>query len=297
MNFYTKANKAFRILSFFIKTATDGLLFANIWVAFIAAVSVWGVLDWVDINNNEAQNYTYFVFFSTLASYNFHYWLPLGAAQAGARAEWQRTNGFFLPVAAIIGLTCAVYFFIRIYTLWGWILGLMISTFFYSAPKINCGLFAPLRGKVRAKTLYLSAHWWLITAFLPLWVWGRLDWSAVYWLIHRAIFIFIIAALFDYKDREIDAKNQLHNFFKSWSVDNFKLFLQILNFFSCIFILLSYLCHQDICALLSQLFPLALLQFIFIQKLNQPNERLYVGLLDALWAMGFGLYYVLTFSL
>jgi len=276
--FFTKANQAFRILSFFIKTATDGLLFANIWAAFIAAVSVWGVLDWVDINNNEAQNYTYFVFFSTLASYNFHYWLPLGAEQRGERAKWQRTNGIFLPVAAVIGLICAAYFLIRIYTLWGWILGLIISTFFYSAPKINWRIFAPLRGKVRAKTLYLSAHWWLITAFLPFWAWGRLDWAAAYWLTHRAVFIFIIAALFDYKDREIDAQNQLYNFFKSWSVDNFKLFLQILNFFSTIFILLSYLCHQDIRVAISQFIPLLLLQFVFIQRLNQPSERLYLGL-------------------
>ncbi len=265
----------------------DGLVFSNLWIAFIAAFSVWGLCLSQNIVDLQAQNYTFFVFFATLASYNFHYGLPLGAAQYGERAEWQRKNRIFISLGFIIGLIFSFYFFLRIYTLWGWLLGLILTTFFYSAPKINHFIFAPLRAKLACKTFYVAAHWWFITAFLPIWVWGFIDKTNFFWLLYRATLIFIIAALFDYRDKEIDGKNQLYIFFNSWSERYFKLFLQILNLFCCIFIILSYLCHEDIYSLCSRLMVICLLQLIFIPRLQQPNERLYLGLLDALWAIGF----------
>ena len=101
-----------------------------------------------------------------------------------------------------------LYFSWQLRQFWAILLPLTILTFIYTAPKIPFAPFTYLRGKVIAKTFYLAVVWTLVIAVVPILI-SKTAWTVPMTLfaLNRFVFLFLICALFDYRDKSNDARN------------------------------------------------------------------------------------------
>lgn len=158
------------------------------------------------------RQYLLFVFFSTLCSYNFHWYLtPLTPAEE-LRVRWTQQHKilhllFF--TAGLIG-SCIYFFYFTGYFLWMSISVLL--TFLYSAPKLPFRPFYLLRKIAIGKTIFLSFVWMYVTTFLPIIFSGK-KWQAndILFCISRFFLIYSICIIFDYRDRENDKQEGIRS--------------------------------------------------------------------------------------
>src|SRR5580693_6721317 len=100
-----------------------------------------------------------FVFFATICSYNFHWYLTPRSASPSRRVQWTQRHKalhFILYLVGTVG--AAVYFFY----LWPYIPALCLGaflTFLYSAPKLPQPIFRRLRTIAVGKTFFLTFVW------------------------------------------------------------------------------------------------------------------------------------------
>src|ERR1700748_3831632 len=146
-----------------------------------------------------------FVFFATICSYNFHWYLTPRSAAPSRRVYWtdpHRLLHFVLYLVGIVG--SAVYF---LYLL-PWFPALCFAaflTFLYSAPKLPYRPFRALRRIAVGKTLFLAFVWVYVTTVLPLLI-ADAHWSGSFVLFTagRFFFIYALCIVFDLRDREDD---------------------------------------------------------------------------------------------
>ena len=146
-----------------------------------------------------------FVFFSTICSYNFHWYLTPRSVSPSRRVQWTQRHKvlhFILYLAGAVG--AAIYFF----SLAAYIPALCFGaflTFLYSAPKIPHPLFRRLQKIAVGKTFFLTFVWVYVTTILPVIVAGA-PWNIAFVLFtaSRFFLIYAICVLFDYRDREDD---------------------------------------------------------------------------------------------
>ena len=101
--------------------------------------------------NDYSNNYfLFFVFFSTITSYSFHWYLTTESAIPSPRIEWGERNKTLHLVLFIIGIIGTGIFFL------------------YTAPKIPHPLFRSLRKIAVGKTLFLAMVWMFVTTILPI---------------------------------------------------------------------------------------------------------------------------------
>ena len=151
--------------------------------------------------------YLAFVFFATIVSYSFHWYLTPDAPSPSPRVYWTLKNKnihAFLFIASSIGAIFFGYFlkdFLR------WLLITAIFTFLYSAPKIPFWPFNQLYKIAVGKTIFLALVWMQVTVILPVVISG-LPYPTDFeiFAINRFFLIFPICVLFDYRDREPDIK-------------------------------------------------------------------------------------------
>jgi 4-hydroxybenzoate polyprenyltransferase len=152
--------------------------------------------------------FTAFVFFSTICSYNFHWYLSTPSVLSSPRIEWQRRHHQLHLVFFITGLAGSVVFSFYLLHHWQWLLLSAIITFLYSAPKIPDKRFRSLRKIALGKTIFLAMVWMYVTTILPMIISGK-PWQGDFYLfiISRFFLIYAICILFDYRDREDDKAN------------------------------------------------------------------------------------------
>lgn len=146
-----------------------------------------------------------FVFFSTMCSYNFHWYLTSRSAIPSRRVIWtlrHKALHFVLYLAGLLG--AAIYFF----SLSPYIIALCVAaflTFLYSAPKVPHPLFRRLQRIAVGKTFFLTFVWVYVTTVLPVIV-ADAPWNTAFVLFtaSRFFLIYAICILFDYRDREDD---------------------------------------------------------------------------------------------
>ncbi|PWT95769.1 MAG: hypothetical protein C5B52_17140 [Bacteroidetes bacterium] len=208
------------------KRAFNFFIYSSIFVSLCAVIMVaqTNILFHLEY---EKFPFFFFVFCSTLCSYNFHWWLTPYAPNGSMRNEWNQGNRILMVFFCILGLIGAAY------TGWGlrnhWMaLGIgVFATFLYTAPKIPYGAFRKLSKIAVGKTIFLSFVWMYVTTALPILVSdANFNFAHLLFCSSRFFLIFAICILFDYKDREEDRRQGIVSMVTRFSDQNImKLYL------------------------------------------------------------------------
>lgn len=161
-----------------------------------------------------------FIFFGTLCSYNFHWFLTPSLASGNTKAEWSYRNRWihaFLFLAGLIGAGC---FALQLSQYWHWLLLTAFFTFLYSAPKIPLVPFKALQKIAVGKTVFLALAWTHIPFMLPLLL-STKDWTTAEYLFvfNRFYLIYAICIVFDYRDREADRQEGIRSMITHFSTE------------------------------------------------------------------------------
>ena len=146
-----------------------------------------------------------FIFFSTILSYSFHWYLTSGSVIYSDRINWLQHNRNIHVILFFIGLAGSCVFFIYLLEYWHWLLVAAVATFLYSAPKIPHRYFRSLLKIAIGKTIFLAFVWTYVTAILPVII-SDVSWEpgSILFVIGRFFLIYAICILFDYRDRQDD---------------------------------------------------------------------------------------------
>jgi 4-hydroxybenzoate polyprenyltransferase len=149
--------------------------------------------------------YFLFVFFSTICSYNFHWYLTGTAENEKLRVRWTRDHKRLHFTFFVIGLAGAAMLVLPFLKHWFWMGGAILLTFLYSAPKIDRPPFYFLRKIAVGKTMFLAFVWMYVTTLLPIIFSGK-AWQTqdVLFCTSRFFMVYSICVIFDYRDRQSD---------------------------------------------------------------------------------------------
>ena len=152
-------------------------------------------------------DFLFFLFFGSICSYNFHWYLTPGIYGSSYKTQWSIRNKKLHLILFLIGLMGAGWFCFQLLHHWKWLLATAFITFLYSAPKIPYHPFSHLKKIAVGKTIFLALVWTHTTAILPL-VLSNSEWQNEHFLfaVNRFFLIYPICILFDYRDREDDRK-------------------------------------------------------------------------------------------
>ncbi|HRN56736.1 MAG TPA: hypothetical protein PLL71_09805 [Agriterribacter sp.] len=184
------------LLRFFINT--------NLYISFCAVLMV-GQTNQLFLLSHHNTVFYLFVFFATLCSYNFHWYLTPLVPSASPRMAWNHRYRTLLFCMYSISLLLSLYFAWQLSDYWLPISIGVFATFLYSAPKIPHKYFSLLSKVAIGKTLFLTFVWMYVTTALPVMV-ADAEWTTGHTLfcISRFCLIYAICILFDYRDREPD---------------------------------------------------------------------------------------------
>ena len=188
-----------------LKACWQFFIYSNLFIAGIASLMTSQVYLLV-VQTNVPFAYPAFVFFSTLASYSFHWYFTGHSVLNTPREQWLKKFRYIHVLFFFTGLAGMSGFFFRFFTAyWSWIAGAAVATFLYTAPKIPNPFLRRLRKVALGKTIFLAAVWTYVTTVLPL-VISATPWTyaCTLYCISRYFLIYSICILFDYRDRSDD---------------------------------------------------------------------------------------------
>ncbi|HEY4205649.1 MAG TPA: hypothetical protein VGM31_02510 [Puia sp.] len=194
-----------------VRKIFDFFIFSSLYIALCAVLMVWQTGELL-LGSPPSERLVGFVFFSTICSYNFHWYLTPYSVNPSRRASWTQRHKVVHFILYLVGLVgSAVYFFYLLPHIIALCFGAFV-TFLYSAPKVPHPFFRRLRDVAVGKTIYLAFVWMYVTTVLPLVVAGA-TWSggAILLVLSRFFLIYAICILFDYRDREDDKKDAIRN--------------------------------------------------------------------------------------
>jgi 4-hydroxybenzoate polyprenyltransferase len=203
-----------------VKSAVHFFVFSSLFIAVCALVMIYQTNQLLQLNYDHVHYY-FFVLFSTLCSYNFHWGLTTSGETPLVRLTWTVQNKKLHYVLFIIGGIGAAVFAIYFLEHWVWLSISIVLTFLYSAPKIP--FLRLLRNVAVGKTIFLSMVWMYVTTALPIFISGE-HWETadILFCASRFLFIYSICILFDYRDRDFDRREGIRSmitFFDDRGVD------------------------------------------------------------------------------
>lgn len=265
-----------------IRKAFDFFLFTSLFVACCAVVMVYQT--YVLILEKPFNTYLgAFVFFATVCSYNFHWFLTPHSLRPSQRLKWDEDHKRYHLLLSIIGFIGAAIFFYFFKESWFYIGAAAIFTFLYSAPKISFPPFQWLKRVAIGKTIFLAMTWMYVTAALPILIEGNTSLlKAIYFCAGQFFFIYAICILFDFRDREDDKADGIRSmitYFDEKGID-------ALFIISCaIFLILVLLLREtgiNGSNLIILLIPLLLLAILYRHAKRNFSDYLYYFVLDGL---------------
>ena len=182
-------------------------IYSNLFIAFCAVLMVYQTYKLL-LHTAPDIYFTSFVFFSTICSYSFHWYLtPVDTETPSPRMDWLNRNRNVHTILFLIGSAGAAVCCLFLLKYWPWLLLSAFITFLYSAPKIPHPYFRMLRKVALGKTIFLALVWMYVTTILPLLI-SNQPWKPVFTLFatSRFFLVYPICILFDYRDREYDRK-------------------------------------------------------------------------------------------
>jgi 4-hydroxybenzoate polyprenyltransferase len=260
----------------------DLFIFSSLYIALCAVLMVWQTSQLL-LATSPPGRLAGFVFFSTICSYNFHWYLTPYSVNPSRRALWTQRHKVLHFILYLVGLVgSAVYFFYLLPHIVALFFGAFV-TFLYSAPKLPWPFFRRLRNIAVAKTLFLALVWAYVTAILPLIVAG-VAWQAdhVLFAVSRFTLIYAICVLFDYRDREDDKKEGIRSLITLLDEKGIdRLFIASMAIFGLSTMALGFF-HFPAFYIFLLLIPGMLTALLYKRAKNDFSDYLYYFVLDGL---------------
>jgi 4-hydroxybenzoate polyprenyltransferase len=230
-----------------------------------------------------SRDYYWFVFFATICSYNFHWYLTPHSITSAERTRWSLDHKNAHLIFYFAGVIGSLIFFYKLRQHWFALFFATLLTFLYSAPKIPLPYFRFLKQVAIGKTIFLSTVWTYVTAILPVFIAGQhfnheMKWFAA----SRFFLIYAICILFDYRDRIGDKEEGIRtmvNYFDEPSVNRLFVFSVIAFVVFTIGLLFS---GVSVLAVFVLIIPGIILFYIYSLAKNSQSDYLYYFVLDGL---------------
>src|SRR6185436_12363451 len=100
----------------------DWFLFTSCFIAGCALLMVVQTNQLLHLQY-DITGYLVFVFFSTLCSYNFHWYLSADATSENARVQWTQHHKILHLALTAIGGGVSVWYFFHFIESWRWLAG------------------------------------------------------------------------------------------------------------------------------------------------------------------------------
>ena len=260
----------------------DFFIFSSIYIALCAVLMVYQT-HLLLLQSKPSFNFLAFVFFSTICSYNFHWYLTPKSVTASQRINWAQRHKNWHLILYIIGLAgCAIYFF-TISKHWLALAFGAFLTFLYSAPKIPQTFFKALKKIAIGKTVFLSFVWMYVTSILPIIISGE-KWKTdfVLFALSRLFLIYAICILFDYRDRQDDKNDGIKSMITLLSEKgiNVLFFISLILFAASTILLAAY--HFSLLMIFILLIPGIMVGALYKYSKNNFSDYLYYFILDGL---------------
>jgi 4-hydroxybenzoate polyprenyltransferase len=194
-----------------LRKAFDLFIFSSLFIAICAVIMTLQTTHLFRLNYN-VRHYAAFVFFSTICSYNFHWYLTPDSYVEHSRANWTRQNRLLHLLLFFAGMIGAGWYFFSFIHAWLWLGVAIVLTFLYSAPKLPYAPFSWLKKVAVGKTLFLALVWMYVTT-VPPFILGDTEWKPSHLLFacSRFFLIYAICILFDYRDRDADKRDGIRS--------------------------------------------------------------------------------------
>ena len=260
-------------------------VYSNIFIAICAVLMVNQTYSFL-LHLSPHSNFIFFVFFSTICSYSFHWYLTSHSIIPSSRIEWLKYNRYLHIIFFFIGLIGAAIFFFYLLFYWPWLLFSAVITFLYSAPKIPDKYFRLLRKVAIGKTILLALVWTYVTTILPIII-SPLPWQNhfILFIVSRFFLIYAICILFDYRDREDDKAAGIRSMITYLNERAiFYLFIFSLIIFAAITMwMLKY--GYKITDIIILLVPGIIAAFLYKYAIRNFSDTFYYFILDGLMAL------------
>ncbi|MCH5596812.1 UbiA prenyltransferase family protein [Niabella ginsengisoli] len=272
----------------------DFIVFSNIFIA-LCAVAMAGYSTHIFSLGFPPPHFAGFLFFSTLASYNIHWYLTDETTEITAsRTYWLARNKWVHAFFFLISSVGCSYFLLQELNYIKWILPAVFLTLMYTAPKFPFKPFIALRKFILGKTILLALMWTYITSALPFFILEK-QWEPAYALffINRFSLILPICILFDLRDKEYDKATGVKTFVTLLPNQKIKKLFNsfiILNVISVIS-LWQYTSFSFVDNFIL-LIPTILTFSLYANATKTKNDYLFYFILDGLMALSPLLYFI-----
>ena len=260
-------------------------IYSNLFIAICAVLMVNQTFRFL-LQTSIHWKFAGFIFFSTLCSYSFHWYLTTDSLLPSYRIQWLKKYRYIHVVLFFTGMAGALFFFQYLLPHWHWLLLSALITFLYSAPKVPHKYFRALRKVANGKTLFLAFVWTYVTTILPVIIDDK-PWNTEYILftISRFSLIYAICLLFDYRDREDDKVAGVVSIITSMKEKNITLlfsFAILMAIVSTAWMIQFSVSTRSVCILL---IPVVLTALLYNKARRDFNDFFYYFVLDGLMAL------------
>ncbi len=224
-----------------------------------------------------------FVFGATLLQYNLHYLVKKTAVINSERLKWSQNNNTvhkILIATALILILISLFSFQLQHFIFLGILG--IITLLYSLPIL------PFKGKRRIKDFgflkifTLVLMWTIVTAWFPVQQYISWSFSFILIFVRRFIFIFILCLMFDIRDTNIDAVENIKTIPVKIGIAKSYLLAYILLFIFILLSIIELIKNENIIEFNAML--LSAFATIIIIKISKKNagDLIYLACIDGM---------------
>jgi 4-hydroxybenzoate polyprenyltransferase len=257
-------------------------IFSSLYISFCAVMMVYQTSSLL-FNELPSFSLIAFVFFATVCSYNFHWYLTPFSAIPSVRVRWTQEHRKIHLLLYIIGLTGSIIYFFKLRQHWMAMTFACFITFLYSAPKLPQTMFRQLKEIAVGKTIFLAFVWMYVTAILPVFVSDHvLKISDILFACSRFFLIYAICIILDYSDREDDKNEGIRSmitYFSERGINNL-FFVSILLFV--LFTCLLYFFNFSIPEIIILLVPGLMVAALYNYSKKNFSDYVYYFVLDGL---------------
>lgn len=275
-----------------LRSLFNFILFTSIYISGCALGMIWQTNQLLELHYAKDTFYL-FVFFSTICSYNFHWYLTPSAYSASERLLWGDRHRTLMLALCGIGLVGSGWFFWLLREHWLVLSGSAVLTFLYSAPKVPHKAFRWLSKVAIGKTLFLTFVWTYVTTLLPALIAGNAATAPLVLLtLHRFTLIYAICILFDYRDLESDRKEGIRSLITALDEKN----LNRLYYFSLFLAAVSAALMGPFTtpgAVASLMIPVVATALITRKAHRNDSDYLFYFVLDGFMALSAALYFLI----
>lgn len=274
-------------------------IFSSVYIALCALLMVWQTdailgLQWDCRSYNDYFNYYAFVFFSTICSYNFHWYLTPADYSTSERILWGARHKLLQLALCAIGGLGALYYAWLLKAHWLPLSGGAVLTFLYSAPKLPQRAFVWLRKIAIGKTLFLTFVWMYVTTVLPALIsCSPITPAMIYFSLHRFFLIYAICILFDYRDVESDKQQGIRSLI-TWLPANQLFRIYYFSLLLAAITALLLLAHTSILVVGTLLAPVIITALLTRNARDNRSDYMYYFVLDGLMMLSALLHLILA---